>query len=677
MNAIVEEGKAAVDALASLGQRHAESFPRVSHAVRTACEHARARIDVEEVAVLLTGPLEARRIFLDRLAGEPLFAGRRAAPDAPVIVVRRGEIADYLAQLFDGTTERFSGIHPDRGPWFAGAIETARRDVDTERAAIAAVERRLVEVREREVPPPPPPPKGLLALWMTVVGFVLGLFGRAPRRMPALPPGPAVIEAKIERRDLESDLARRRQALDSLLADTERLEKEASEHRYTRAYELARRVRTIVSSDDRVAELRLELPSTLVPEGIAIVDAPEEQWSSLRERIRGCVHVHGAPVQGAARDDRPRFGPIAAHDLPLEGAAHDLPSIVESIRAEAPLAALALVAEDLPPHLRSLSRAASDAEAEGQARIASLERARTPGPEAFREAQLEQMAGVIRDGAAQVLAGSKARLHTRMRAVEEEWTTALDACRERDDLVAQLAAIDELAPPRLQALVERLGDDVGAEVQAASETLQAWVLDELRRRYRTRRDEADAGAMVVAEVPGGELAPMASPRLGPAVARADRRTLGLAGGALVLALGAGVGISIVLGLVLAAVAVAALALLRQRTAGLRDLARERIRAYLAEVEAGAMARLELSAEGFARDIRAAVDDTLEDALRRREAAIARLLALEDAAIDRERARVAEVTSLRAALEEQEARFADLATRAAKALDAATITPSRT
>lgn len=666
----VAETKDAIRKLSALADRHASGFPKVAVALRATCDHLERRLEVDVVRVLLAGSEDARRAVLAALAGDELFGGGVRLAAGATLTVARGASDRYVARMGDGTSEDFARGHPDKRRWYDGVVAEARAEHDGATATLANVQARIDVVR-RERAASTVDRAEALSIWARFVLWLFALFGRPA---PALAPPPSrrgseEVEAMIVRRDLSRARDDARVAVAKTRAKLDRIVDEAARHRDERRRAFAAGVRALLSAGDRVVDVTIELASGRLPEGIVLVDAPAERWRVLRETIAACI-VAAAPGTFAVADLEAAIAPLVPRALDAGRIGEDLASLLGVIREEAPLAVTALATADVPARIGSLAKAALDAEAEHRARVEALERERLPAPEAFRTEQMAKTAGAIDEGARRVAERAREELRRRVAELEKTWTTAIEACPDRGALARRIATIDAAAPASARALLDGLGDVIGAEMQAISENLQVWILEEVRQQYRTRYLHVDPTSVVVAELPSDELATTSSP-LGAALVRSGRRRIAFGlGGAIVVAL-VGTAIQPGIGTVIGAIA-GVLLLFVERTRTLRAACVDRVRAWLGDVESAIGARIDAAVPSFARDIRISVEETIEQALRRRDQSIMRLIDDEARSIAEEQEKLRELAELRTALEAHEATFVALAEASAAALR-----PSRT
>jgi hypothetical protein len=94
---------------------------------------------------------------------------------------------------------------------------------------------------------------------------------------------------------------------------------------------------------------------------------------------------------------------------------------------------------------------------------------------------------------------------------------------------------------------------------------------------------------------------------------------------------------------------------------------EKIALHLAEVERQVVEKLAAGVSDLARDLKLSVQETVDQALERREESILRMIDLEGKTLEREKKKLVETSLLRAALTEQENTFARLAQAASESL----------
>lgn len=690
-----EETFEALHALVALADRaETHGWSKLAAALRATSGAVEDRLRKPELSIVVAGSPRAKRMLFNGLAARELFAVEAKEPSSTLLVLRRSERLAYRARMTDGSFEELARKHPDRTKWFEGEIANAEKELDAAKLRMTTLdveltaknetlsERRLrVAERMREEPSLG---ARTLALWATLVTWILATLRvrSHPRLSPpeskrSPPADGRVVSAMIAQRDIERAMETAEDELGRREKTVARIRAEAKAHADEREGAFVADVRALTDGEQRGAqldELTLEIPDGLLPEGIAMLDAPPRD---LRDRAGACFVVAAqgslvfADVEEAVRPIVPHV--IDANDdeaLSPARLRETLPSLFERAREESPLSVLALALADMPARMQALAGVTATGEAEQKARIETLERERLPEPGKFQEEQLARMAGAIEEGARRVLKKATARLRERTQEMQEEWIAAIEACTDRASLATTVARLDASAPERLNRLLDGVGDDIGAEIQATSELLQVWVLDEVRQRYKTHYLHADKTALVVAELPSAEIATLGATTLAPVLRRFATARLALTlapiaggaavGGAIHTATGAAIGAA-------AGLVAGMIASFVPRVQSMKTALVAAVRTRVAEVEKAMAAWLEGSYGNFARDIRAAVDDTLVDALERRDQSIQRLIELEGETIERERKKLAALSELKTALDDHAARFARLAETSAAAL----------
>lgn len=700
---------ASLQKLASLAD-HAESrgWTKLAAALRATTLAVEGRLQSSEIAIVIAGG-RAKRTLLNVLAGDELFAPEGAEPASTFFVMRRAAGIGWVARKDDGQVEQFSRSHPDRGPWFAREIAKHEKELEAAELRITTLDVELTdkeqtlserEIRAAERMSDATGPSGhARALFATILAWILGVLRiRPPAQLPPAPRRRApvdgrVVSAMIARRDVERAMESAHDALEKRKKDTERIRAEAAKHAGERRAAFIADVRTLTDADQRgrdVVELTVEISNGLLPEGIAIIDAPAAiapaagadseirtaHLRELRDRASACFLV-ASPGSVAIGDLEDAVRPIVPHVLDASDAeafgsrlAALVPDLIARVRDEEPLSTLALALADMPSRMQTLAAAVAAGEAQLETRIEALERERLPEPKKFREEQLAKMAPSIDEGARRVLKRAQNRLRDRSASIEREWTSAIESASDRTALAEALTHVDSSTADRLRQLLDEVGDDIAAEMQATTEVLEAWALEEVRRRYKTRLMHRDKTAPVIAELPSEEIAALRGRPLVEVLRGRTRLRAGLAfgslagataiGGAMDALTGAAIGAAV--GIVPAALAYFAPRLQREKEECLRQ-----IRDRVAQVEKAVGAWIDRSHESFARDIRAAIDDTLADALKRRDQSIIRLIDLEGQALEREQAKLKDLADLKSALDEHAATFARMAESSASAL----------
>lgn len=702
----LEETFAALRALAGLADRaEAQGWAKLAAALRATVEAVEGRLRSPEVAIVVAGG-RAKRTLFNVLAADVLFLPDAQELASTFLMMRRARRAGYVARMHDGRLEDFARKQPDRAAWFEREIARAEKELEAAKLRIATLdveltakeetlsERRVVATERLHAQSSFA--EQARALYMTILTYlIVALRIQSRPRLPApaarRAPGDArVVSAMIARRDVERSMEGAEVELSKRRAEVERIRAEAARHDEQRRKSFVTEVRTLTDAAQRggeVIDLVLEVEEGILPQGMVIIDAPaavtpgdsevrQSHLRDLRDRASACFLV-AAPGSVAIGELEDAVRPIVPHVLDASDEAsfaarlrEALPSLFERARSEAPLSALALALADMPARMQALASAVAAGEAEHKTRILALERDRLPEPGQFRDEQLARMAGAIDEGARRVLKRAQDRLRARAAELEREWVSVIEACDGWATLKTQLARVDESATERFNQLLDGVGEDIGSEMQVTSELLQVWVLEEVRQRYKTRYLHADKTALVIAELPSEEIAALERPILSRVLRGFERTRFGIAFGSLATGAGIGGAIHAATGAAIGAAAglvAGVVASLVPRTQALKNECTTAIRAHVGKVEESIAAWLEGSCGTFARDIRAAVDDTLGDALKRRDQSIIRLIDLEGEALEREHEKLRALTDLKSALDEHAARFARLAETAAAAL----------
>ena len=212
-----------------------------------------------------------------------------------------------------------------------------------------------------------------------------------------------------------------------------------------------------------------------------------------------------------------------------------------------------------------------------------------------------------------------------------------------------MEVINESAAGRIAGVLEQTAEIVARELHDASETLEAWAIEEIHTHYRlVRRLGAEALAPVASELTREDLERellAAQPFEGAMDAFEKQRVGyglgGVAAGALLgtlIAPGIGTAVGAVLGV---------FAGLLKGTDSLKQECIARVEACLNDTESHARAQLQVKRTDLSRIIRLVLDEALEEALGRLNDAITRLMTIERRAIDRERAKLGDLTAARA------------------------------
>jgi hypothetical protein len=682
-----EEVRRAARAVPNLGDRTGTLWPKVSAALRATCDDVERRLASDATWVLIVGGRDARRAFLDAVLGEDAFA--RADGESPelLLTIRHGARARWSAKRADGTAIETEN---DRSRELDASVARAETDAALARER-AAAKKKLEALRAalppRSAQPTRPAVNATLARraafgWRRFVAWLVALVaaiaGRRERSAAKDEPAPSSARVLEEMVPLERALLDAEAFAAQAESDLERLRGEREAYLEERRARFVEEVRALVSADGGAVEVDVEHPTKLLEGGIVLVDAPvltsgtrdsrERAWKRVRHDLGGSIAVDGTP---AAIDEAPieLLGPLAPVPAPAEPTPERIAATFDRVRREAKVVAAVLAVADVERRINSLAEASAKAEREVRERIATMERERVPSPARFREEQMARMRPVVDEAARRILRSVQGAFRAALSEIESEWAASIDACADRSSVQSCVARINETAQSRVQAVVEELGQALGREVQASSETLQAWVLDEMSVRYRTLSAQIEASAVILSDVPE-DVPAIHSVPLPPFMLDAfEERRVGIGlGGA---AAGAAIGTLILPGIGTALGAfVGVFAGFLEGLAPLKKESLGRVRAYLEQVERDVAARLSGGPDGqlgLAADLRISLEETLDAALERREEAIAKLIEMEQVALVRENGKLEDLTRLRAALDAHGRTFAALAATTSAAL----------
>ena len=700
---------AALEKLASLAD-HADrrGWMKLASALRATTLAVEGRLRSTELTIVIAGG-PAKRTLLNALAGDELFVPDAPQPPASFLVMRRARSVGWVARKYDGEIEQFSRSHPDRGPWFEREIAKAEKELEAAKLRVTTLDVELTAKEEtlserrvraakrlRDASGPFDRARAHVARIIAWILGVLRIGARAqlaPAPVERAPADGRVVSAMIARRDVERTMEGAREALERRTKEIERMRAEAAKHREERRAAFIADVRALTNANQRgadIADLTIEVAYGILPEGIAIIDAPaamspleradpdirKAHLRELRDRAGGCVLV-ASPGAVAVGDLEDAVRPIIPHVLDATDAEafeallpQTLPVLFARAREEESLSVLAIAVTDMPSRMQGLAAAVAAGEAELETRIEALERERLPEPAKFREEQLAKMAGAIEESVRRVTKRAQNRLRERCTQLEREWLAAIESATDRAAVASTLAQIDATVAARVQGLLEGIGDDIGSEMQSTSEVLEVWALEDVRQRYKTRVLHRDKTAPVVVELPSEEIAALRGPPLVDVLRGITRWRAGLAFGSVAVATAIGGVMDAVTGAAIGVgfgIAGAALAYFVPRVQRMKDECIRQIRQRVAQVEKAIGEWIDRSHESFARDIRAAIDDTLAHALKKRDQSIIRLIDLEGKALEREQAKLRDLGDLKSALDAHATQFARIAERSASVL----------
>lgn len=712
MGELVDDVREKAKALVGLLGQASDLVPSAQAELREGAERLDAALRREKVAVLVVGGADAgKRAFMNAVAGERLFRSDAREPPSAVIVLENAATASYVARLRDGRVIDFATAMRDREDSFDRAQARAERDREGALLDIDEAKARIAREQAASTAPPPPPepaPRSrklttpaknaplhrriwlaLRAFLHRLVDLVLSIGGSARSQELARPP--ESVRARLASRPKippAQQLAEAEARLEAARAALARVEEERARYAEERRRELLTDVRSFTDASrrgDELDEIVVAYPCAYLPEGVVLVDAPglarketrESTWKKISDHVAVCVviapdgdvralvdaeltqRMHPVPIQvlgGAAGIDEEAFASrLEGESSQLLGRARQSFRHVVAARAVAEMLA----------HVHVVAEAAAKLESKAREHVEELEKQRLPHPTTFKRQLLEQMTNAIAKSAHDVTKKSVALLRTRVAELRDEWTAAIEACGSRSEIQACVTTMNESAPQRLSAMLEKIGDDVLRDMQRAAEALQAFALEEMRAQYRSRKSYDDPAAPIVVEMPD-DVAALASAPLGDALANFEKRrvSIGLGGAAAGAALGTA--IFPVIGTAIGAF-VGVFAGFLEGIGTLKKECTEKVVAHLAEVEQQVAERLGGGAVDLARDLRTAVEQSLEQSLKKREETILRMLDLEAKALEREKKKLVEASLLRAALTEQENALVALAQVASERL----------
>lgn len=722
---VLDEVRRETTALALLVDRAGAVWPKVSAALRATCDDVEHRVTRVGVVVLLVGTSGAKRRFVNALLREELLPLTFAEGDAPVrITIRRGVARTYTAETASGPR----AFERDRSLDLAAEAALAEQAIPRALALVAELRdlrsktessptpvpaapsstRAVVVAAEPSTPdldtePSPPPPLSWVARALFVVLAFFGIrSARArlarPARSPVrLAPAPLADLAVEERAPTPSELPPEkpvsideRVAIEMRLLEAEaavtRARAEAERARAAHeSYAAERQVRfraelaSLLAESCGVASIDIEHPSPMLPSDVVLLDERivEDEgaraWRRVRRQVGACVvATSGSDPGELTRIAGENLRPLSPHvvDASASGLGGELAitHVVDALRREARPSIAALAIGDVLGVLRSLAEASDKAEAECKARIAEVEKHRTPEPAAFREEQLDALRPVVTEAAGRVMRAALERWHASVAELRARSTASVEGASDRASVEAVVKALNEEAPARLGRAVEMLTSSVSDDMQRTTTTLQGWMLDELSVRFKSLSIAPDPAVVLVDDV-AEEVPSVRELPLEKVVDSFERRRVGIGlGGA---AAGAALGTLIFPGIGTAVGAfVGVLAGFIETLAKLKRDAVDKLGAHLDAVEAQVTKQLESGLEAFAREMTASLVETLDQELTRRAATIARMIERERAALAREEAKLGEVADVRSGLVRHRARFASLEKDVTDALDRA-------
>lgn len=661
--------------------------------------------------MLLVGTSSAKRRFVNAVLKEDLLP---VDPVAHVrLTIRRGSARSYVAETASGRRS----LGPDRAPDLAA--DAARAEQAAARA-VALVEE-LKEMRrqmesspvvvqapssssplpastagddddEADASPRALPKMSWLALFVLRILAFLGNAGararlapapprarKAPKPsfIPSPPPEPVMMVVETppaipvsidERVALEMKLLEAESAVPKARAEAERARSAHTAYEVERRTQFAADIASLLASDGEVSSIEIEHPSIGLPANVVLVDDELKKdddarsWRRARRQVCACAVVtNGSDAGEYERLASEQLKPLTPHwiDAAATGLAGELgiTHFFDALRRESRVALAALAIGDVLGVLRSLAEAGDKAEGECRARIAEIEKTRTPEPAAFRETQLENLKPVVGEAAGRVMRGAIDRWRASVATLRAEWTASIEGAADRAAVEAIVKTLNEEAPARLASALEALTTSISDDMQRTTTTLQGWMLDDVSVRFKSLSVAPDAALVLVDDV-AEEVPSVREVPLARVVDTFERRRVGIGlGGA---AAGAALGTLIFPGIGTAVGAfVGVLAGFIETLGNLKRDALARLGTHLDGVETEVVTQVEAGLEGFAREMTASLVDTLDAELARRADAIARQREEERVALEREEAKLADVAAIKSGLVLHRAKLAGL------------------
>jgi hypothetical protein len=667
--ALVERVRLAANALSELAGPASAVGPDLVQAIHSTRDDVERRLAGESIAVALAGDPAAKRALMNAIVGARAFEPSARPGAEATVTLRPAPVFDYSARMRDGTAVEFAWRMPARGESFAKAQQRAEAEQEAARAAEQEQRQRLAEARRqaeeaavassrREAPSADVPPV-LRRVWQWLLRLVVSVFGtRRPRTTELPAPGWSPEDANHVRQRaleaLEQSLSDARGRLQQATARVEALRVERPKYDQERAEAFVQDVRALTDQGARgrdVVSLSIACPTAHLPGDVVLIDAGGPQPAA------------DAVIYVASGNDEPKpelLAELADAQRPARiqvvRKLGELASALDRIRSEKPFVAAARSAAALRACILRVADESSRAEAECKRRIAALEGQRIPDLNEFRAKQMKRVSRAVEDGARDVHAATVEHWRAAVTRTKEEWRAEVKACSTRKQMETFVRTINRTARAHLQEMVDDVGQHAVLELQRVSESIQTWLLEEIRARYHVARriEEGDTPAAVIGEAIA--LAPLARGPLESALDKFEHRrvNMGLGG----VAAGAVVGTLIVPGIGTAIGAF--LGVFAGMLKGLDSLKQEcvaRLDGCLDEVQRSVAAQIADRQGSFAEDLRASLDDALDAALERLNASISRVMSLESRVLETERKKREDLARLRSTLEENVLRIA--------------------
>jgi hypothetical protein len=669
LTALDERVRLAAKALSELAGPASAVGPELVQAIHATRDDVERWLAGESLAVALAGEPAAKRALMNAIVGARAFdPSARPGADATV-TLRPAPAFDYSARMRDGSAVEFALRMPARGGSFTKAQQRAVADLEAAQAAEKEQSQRLADARRQadeasvastpRALPPADPLASLRRFWQWLIRLVVSVF--APRRRsPAVLPTPgwspedADHVRKLAIKSLEQGLSEARGRLQQATARLEALRVERPKYDQERAEAFVQDVRALTDQGGRgrdVVTLSVACPTAHLPGDVALIDAGRLPPSADAVIYVATGNEDPTPEHLAELADAQRPARVqVVHKL------GELAGAIDRIRSERPFVAATRSAAALRACILRVAEESARAEVECKRRIAALEGQRIPDPTEFRARQIQRVSRAVEDGARDVHTATVEHWRAAVARTKQEWHAEVKACSTRQQMEAFVKTINRTARAHLQSMVDDVGQQAVLELQRVSESIQTWLLEEIRARYHVARriEEGDAPAAVI-----GEAIALEPVQRGPLESALDkfesrRVNMGLGG----VAAGAVVGTLIVPGIGTAVGAF--LGVFAGLLKGLDSLKQEcvaRLDTCLDEVQRSVAAQIAGRQASFADDLRASLDVALDAALERLNASISRVMSLESRVLETERKKREDLARLRSTLEENVMRIA--------------------
>jgi hypothetical protein len=688
-------------------------MPELEPALRVAEEATREGADVRPT-VAIVGPRAERVRVMEAIAGAALLGTAKSKGGSRITFVKHSIVFDSVAHSRNGRRiVRFSQHEPDRTELFEKRLEQARSDRAKAVSDLEERKRRLTEAREKEriahetaerspsmedledttlfharsVRPAAMQPPPWWAIWLWIARLFAVLFRRKPAALlVAADAGDekARSEArKEERRRIVEALREEAQAAHDRVAALEReVAEDDSVERADRTIERLTAERAKYTQErhddflahlarvgDDVAEVKIEYPAVLLPEGMTVIDVPAPLTEESRRAASGAVlrEAHGfVVVDDASRPTPPALVSFIEELERIVPRLFTLPATAESaaigerlgeVRAGGTRLAARSAAMRLRACLPALRTARDEADATHRKRLATLEGQRLPDPAAFRARQVERVKATIEQGVDDALKSADVLLRQDLGALRTQWIQAVASCETRSALVALAADLDRGIASGVAQTLDGTTKRVDEDLRQVTQTIEMLALDELRAHYPlARRLGSDLLPPLAVDWSHAQQAVGVAPTpLGAATAAFEKKrvTLGLGGAAMGAAIGTAIlpGIGSAIGAV-----VGVFAGFIPRSDALRNDCLARVESCVANAQTRALALLAARRADLTRVLHETLDVGLAGAFERHEEAISRLQDVERRAIAAERETLAALDEARTTLTRNELRL---------------------